>query len=364
MSGSGVAVRLGGRGVWAGLSAVVLAGSLVVLWGSAGSAQSGSVLVSVGDASVAEGGVGERLLAFTVSLSASPTHEVRVTASAVPGASGTASRDAGAGRDYVGFTGRRLVFAAGATGAGLSQTVAVRVLGDHVVEPDETFILRVNNLVTADSRVGFAGGHARKTEATGTIVNDDSADDTGVVVSVADVSVAEGDSGTVEMEFAVSLSASPSHEVRLKASALRGRTGAAAASRGPGRDFGRFLGKVLVFEAGAAGDALTQAVTVEVVGDTRAEPDETVLLRVNNLDTADQRVRFAGGIAARPRPPAPSATTTAQNNNKTPPPPAAHRQAAQRRRRRQAAQRRRRRRSRLWPPSRSSPSKSTAPQPP
>ncbi len=114
-------------------------------------------------------------MVFSVSLSDSPTHKVRVSVrTAGRGKNGGTARggaQASAKRDFQSIK-SSLRFEAGATGAALTQTVTVNVLGDLNVEPDETFTLRVTKLVTQDTRVGFAGGGAR-VEATGTILNDD-----------------------------------------------------------------------------------------------------------------------------------------------------------------------------------------------
>ncbi|WP_419918255.1 fibronectin type III domain-containing protein [Candidatus Poriferisocius sp.] len=128
--------------------------------------------ISTSDVSVAEGDSSKTDMNFTVTLSGSPSHEVRVSAEAK---SRTATGGYGAGRDFIHYYRfRQVVFPANATGADLSQTVTVSVLGDTVVEEDETLILKLSNLRTNDPRVKFAGGK-RKLKATGTIINDDSA---------------------------------------------------------------------------------------------------------------------------------------------------------------------------------------------
>ena len=130
-----------------------------------------ALTISVADASVAEGDEGHTALTFAVVLSGSPSHDVSVRVSAVAPAGATATRKAGAWRDFVGFS-RKLTFAANAAGAALTQTVSVDVVGDTAEEPDETFVLRVKGLQTEDSRVSLSGGGS-KIEATGTILNDD-----------------------------------------------------------------------------------------------------------------------------------------------------------------------------------------------
>jgi Ca2+-binding RTX toxin-like protein len=107
--------------------------------------------LSVADVSQPEGS-GGGALSFTVSLSkASP---LRVTVSYA-----TADGTATAGSDYTATSGQ-LTFAPGET----SKTVGIPILGDTVVEPNETFTLTLSGAVNA--RV------ARAT-ATATLVNDD-----------------------------------------------------------------------------------------------------------------------------------------------------------------------------------------------
>jgi aryl-phospho-beta-D-glucosidase BglC (GH1 family) len=110
--------------------------------------------ISVADAQVSEGSAGEQLLSFTVSLSAAATSPVTVNFA-------TANGTALAGQDFVGTSGT-LTLAAGQT----SQTVTVRITGDTAVEANETFFLNLS---------GAAGATIADGQATGTIVNDDSA---------------------------------------------------------------------------------------------------------------------------------------------------------------------------------------------
>ncbi len=131
--------------------------------------------IDVTDVSLNEGDAGETDMVFSVTLSDSPTHKVRVRfATTGLGRNGGTARggaQAGDEQDFQAVRGR-LLFEAGATGAALTKTVEVAVLGDQIVESDETFTLRVTNLATDDSRVVLAGGGA-SIAATGTITNDD-----------------------------------------------------------------------------------------------------------------------------------------------------------------------------------------------
>jgi Ca2+-binding RTX toxin-like protein len=108
--------------------------------------------VSVAGGSQAEGNSGTAPLTFTVTLS--KASKLRVTV-----AYATADGTAAAGSDYTATRGT-LVFAPGET----SKTVAVAIVGDAAVEPDETFTLTLSGPVNAT--LGTAS-------ATGTITNDD-----------------------------------------------------------------------------------------------------------------------------------------------------------------------------------------------
>ena len=136
--------------------------------------------VSIADASKAEGNSGESPLTFTISLSAASPQAVTVSLA-------TSNGSAGAPGDYAAAS-TTVTIPAGET----SKTVDVGVKGDALDEPDETFN------VTLSSPVNATLGDA---SATGTIVDDDAPP----AVSVSDVTVTEGNSGTVAATFTVSL---------------------------------------------------------------------------------------------------------------------------------------------------------------
>jgi hypothetical protein len=110
--------------------------------------------LSIGDAAAVEGNTGSVDATFEVSLSQPSSSTVTVAFAAVPGT-------ATAGNDYLPASGT-LTFAPGVT----EQAVAVAVLGDTLVEPDETFGVDLSSPVGATVEVGTG---------TGTIVDDDAA---------------------------------------------------------------------------------------------------------------------------------------------------------------------------------------------
>lgn len=113
----------------------------------------GVPVVSVADASTAEGHAGGTRLVFTVSLSAASDQPVSVDFATLDGTAIEATSD------YAGRSGT-LVIPAFAT----SDTIGVTVTGDIACEADETFSLVLSNPV---------GAAAGDTVATGTITNDD-----------------------------------------------------------------------------------------------------------------------------------------------------------------------------------------------
>jgi large repetitive protein len=138
--------------------------------------------LSIADVSLAEGNTGTTTVTFTVSLS--PVSGKTVTFDWA-----TAAGTATAGTDFVSATGSRTI-AAGATSA----TIAVTVNGDVVSEANEVFTVSLSN--PANATVFDGSG-------TGTINDDDPLP----AFSVNDVSPTEGNTGTTNATFTVSLSA-------------------------------------------------------------------------------------------------------------------------------------------------------------
>ncbi|QTL02897.1 cellulase family glycosylhydrolase [Aquabacter sp. L1I39] len=203
--------------------------------------------LSVADASVTEGNSGTKELAFTVSLSAAATAPVTV-------AYATANGTALAGSDYTAKSGT-LTFAAGET----SKVVRVLVSGDTAVEANEALSLTLSNP---------AGATIADGSATGTIVNDDVAPLP--ALSVADASVTEGNSGTKELAFTVSLSAAATAPVTVAYATANGTALA-------GSDYTAKSG-TLTFAAGET----SKVVRVLVSGDTAVEANEALSLTLSN----------------------------------------------------------------------------------
>jgi hypothetical protein len=124
--------------------------------------------ISTGDVQVGEGNGGAANYAVVTIKLAAPSSE------AVTVAYATADGSALAGQDYIAQRGV-LTFAPGVT----QQNVYVEIVGDTVVEPDESFTVNLSDA---------SGAPITVPTATVTIINDDG-------LSVSDVSQAEGSGG-------------------------------------------------------------------------------------------------------------------------------------------------------------------------
>ncbi len=233
--------------------------------GSSGTAASGFVIngtavgadptplpmLSVADATVAEGNSGTHELAFTVTLSAAATGPVTV-------AYATSNGTATAGSDYAALSGT-LTFAAGET----SKVVRVQVSGDTAVEGNETLTLTLSSPTGATIADGTA---------VGTIINDDTA--SLPTLSVADATVSEGNSGVEDLAFTVSLSAAATGPVTVAYATSNGTATA-------GSDYTAASG-TLTFAAGET----SKVVHIQVSGDTAVEGNETLTLTLSSPSDA------------------------------------------------------------------------------
>lgn len=208
--------------------------------------------LSIADLSVQEGNAGTRLMTFTVTLSAAAAGTVTVAYSTVDGT-------ATAGSDYVAASGT-LSFAPGET----SKTLQVTIKGDMAVEGNETFTVRLANATGATLVDG---------SATGTLTNDDAAPAL-PALSVADVAMREGDSGTAELMFVVTLDKAATGPVTVNYATANGTASA-------GSDYAALTG-TLTFAAGET----SKMVHVVVNGDATVEANETLTLTLSGATGA------------------------------------------------------------------------------
>jgi len=221
-----------------GLSAATNA--TIVAGAGAGIIIDDDTTLSINDMTVAEGNAGTSLATFTVSLS-QPAGVGGVSFD-VATANGTAT----AGSDYMARSLTAQTIAAGAS----TYTFDVTINGDTLNEPNETFFVNVSNVTGA----GIADG-----QGLGTITNDDPLPS----LSINNVTVTEGNAGTVTATFTVTLSAASGQTVTVNYVTADGIATA-------GSDYVATSG-TLTFAAGQT----TQPIGVTVNGDILPEANET-----------------------------------------------------------------------------------------
>jgi hypothetical protein len=186
-----------------------------------------------------EGNSGTKMLTFTVTLSQASIYPVTFNIKTVDGM-------AVAGSDYVAKTLTGVTIPAGQT----SKTFSILTNGDTQVEGNETLFVQLSN-----ASVPVTDGQAR-----GMLINDD-----GPVLSIGDVSVTEGNSGTKLMTFVVSLSQVAPAKVTFNFAT-------AADTASAGSDFDPVSVTGLAIPQGQ----LSRMVSVVVRGDTNVEPNEVL----------------------------------------------------------------------------------------
>jgi probable HAF family extracellular repeat protein len=203
----------------------------------------GTPLVSIADApAVTEGNAGTTEAVFTVNLSNECSETVTV-------AYATADAGATAGSDYQATSGT-LTFAPGET----SKTITVLVNGDRLAESDEMFVVNLSsptNAVIADGQ-GF-----------GTILDDEPH------ISIADQTVTEGNVGSVNAMFTVTLSHAYDEDVIVPYATADGDATA-------GSDYTAAAGNVVI---PAGRKEATLAIAVK--GDRVTEPTETFVVNLS-----------------------------------------------------------------------------------
>ncbi|UYK72905.1 putative Ig domain-containing protein [Xanthomonas sacchari] len=207
--------------------------------------------LSINNVSQNEGNSGTTAFTFTVSLS-QPAGSGGVSFD-IATANGTAT----AGTDYISSSVNGLTIPAGSSSA----TFTVQVIGDTLNEPNETFYVNVTN----PNGATITGG-----QGVGTINNDDAQPS----LSIGDVSVTEGNSGTTTATFPVTLSAASGQTVTVNYATTDGSANA-------GSDYVAHSG-TLTFLPGIT----TQNVAVTINGDTTVEPDETFTVNLSGASNA------------------------------------------------------------------------------
>ena len=203
-------------------------------------------------ASIVESDSGTTTLNFTVRLS-KPLLAGQTISFDVATLDGTAVGK-GAARDYVPLL-QRVTFTAGGP---LTQTIGVQIVGDLNPEPTETVILSLSN-VSGPAEIGTAIG-------VGTIIDNDNPP-----VAVSSPQIVEGDSGTKNLVFTLTLQKAIAGPVTVGYATADGTATA-------GQDYTAVTGTV-VFPAGTT----TQTVSVPILGDIALEGDETFRLLLTSV---------------------------------------------------------------------------------
>ncbi|MDB6172845.1 MAG: hypothetical protein JWL59_2156 [Chthoniobacteraceae bacterium] len=200
--------------------------------------------VSIDPVTVVEGVGGVKQAVFTAHLSAPLGRDVSAGYDTV---NGTAL----AGSDFTAVLGGLISFAKGET----TKTISIPIIDDSIHEGTETFGVKL-------SAVTAGGAGVSATNGIGTITDDDAAPR----VSIDNQAVLEGSpSGITHADFIVRLSGPSSEAVTVVVSTSDG-----TATTGDND----YVSKTQTFTF-APGGPLTQIFSVDVLGDTRGEADET-----------------------------------------------------------------------------------------
>ncbi|MBL8866482.1 MAG: DUF4394 domain-containing protein, partial [Planctomycetia bacterium] len=201
--------------------------------------------LSIDSVTLAEGNSGNTIFTFTVTLSAPSGLTVTAAVDTVDGTA-TAGSDYAAVSDVVSFL-------PGET----TKTVVVTVNGDVAFSTDETFTVVLS---LPDGATILAG------TGTGTILNDDTAP----VFSIDDVALSEGNSGSTNYTFTVTLTGAAELPAQVSVATVDNTAMV-------GSDFGAIVGTTLTFNPGDT----TMTATVAVTGDTDVENDETFFVQLS-----------------------------------------------------------------------------------
>ena len=209
-----------------------------------------AAVVSIDDVSVSEGDAGTTTYTLTVSID-NPV-DADVTMNWATAHSSTDDTDLTPQSGTVTIT-------AGSTSA----TIGVTVETDTDVELDETFLVNLSNINATGRDVTFAVNQGQ-----GTIISDDAA-----LISIDDVSQTEGNSGTTDYTFTISLDEATDVDVDVDWDTVF--------ATATGSDFTAQSGTATI----TAGTTST-TVTVNIDGDTTVELDETFNVVLSNAQAS------------------------------------------------------------------------------
>lgn len=217
---------------------------------------------SISDVTQVEGNTGSSNFQFVI------TRSNTSTASSVQVS--TANGSASAGSDFTAISNQTVNFTAGGSA---TATVNVAVAGDTVLEANETFTVNLSSPT---------GGSIGDGQGVGTITNDDSAS-----IAINNVAVAEGDSGTTNATFIVTLTGGVQGGFSVSVSSSNGTATA-------GLDYTAIAGGASLSFAGTVGE--TKTFSVAVIGDTVVEANETFNVTLGTPTNAAVAVSNATGV--------------------------------------------------------------------
>lgn len=244
-----------------------------------------SVLMSIGDVTIAEGDNGTTNAEFNVtlltSLDTNAPEEITVNYRTVQD---TATEN----EDYVATEGT-LAFTIGET----SKTITVPVVGEEIIESNERFFVELGDVTGRVSVVDNRG--------VGTITDDDEQKE----ISISDSTINEGDEGEQTIEFTVSLDSSSVNNITVDFDLAENIAI-------PGEDYTDINGTV-TFEPGET----EKTISVSVLSDTDFEGDETFFVQLSNPsnNAVIQDDQAIGTIANDDEPPLNTTVNRFQNED-------------------------------------------------
>jgi chitinase len=203
--------------------------------------------IAIGNATVTEGDAGTQVMSFPVTITPPAGGPITLTVD-------TSNGSATAGSDYAGITAGSANIPAGAGTFGLEVTI----LNDTTVEPSQTFTVAISNPSAGNIVTG---------QALGTIIDNDAA-----VLNLTSVSQPEGNAGNTAMSFAATLSQPVEGTVTASFATSD------ASAQVSDADYLTSNG-TLSFASGVT----SQSITVQIVGDSTVENDESFALTLSNL---------------------------------------------------------------------------------
>ncbi|MEZ4903422.1 MAG: Calx-beta domain-containing protein [Spirosomataceae bacterium] len=220
--------------------------------------------ISIDNVSDTEGNVGTKPFTFTVTSNKAVDVPFSVNINTVNGTASTVDNDYVANSTTLNFSGT----------VSETKTFTVTVNGDVKVESDETFSVPLSALSASGRNVVISGSNGT---GSGTITNDDAA-----TISINDVSQVEGNAGTTNFVFTVTLS-----QVVDQAVTVNFATADGTASSG---DYNTNTG-IVTFPANGAGQ--NQTITVQVIGDMVGEANETFFVNLSNVSAGGKAVTIS-----------------------------------------------------------------------